>query len=337
MTIGDSLARLPLVIRLPTDEEDERIKRFRVHQNYLASIDLYLTVLYGDRGADREGRLLTAQRALPALARIKRRPILDERELRRLLAISWASEIQLRVAAENGGAFLRYSNAWTPVHAYYAVYMSVHAWFSTIGLAGMLDDHTATLRTVVAQLVQRKLVPHPWDVTCAGYPEIGEAVVDGVPAGVDCDAHFEALATASIDDFYPRLATMLKTTRNERLKRNRREWLAQNKRKAMKAAEKRALGARLAPTTMLDYLWRLRVRSNYRDVSTFLMAGLDDASHAGFHRGLVALVDATCLLIQSLIVAYVGPRPYADALDEFVAGGGVAVARPPSFTPAACC
>jgi hypothetical protein len=195
----------------------------------------------------------------------------------------------------------------------------------------MLDDHTATLRTVVVQLVQRKLVPHPWDVTCAGCPELGERTIGGVPAGANCDVHFEPLASPTVDDFYPRLAKMLETTRNERLKRNRREWLARSGRKNMKAAEKRALGARLAPTTLLDYLWRLRVRSNYRDVSTFLMAGLEDDSHATFHRGLLGLVDATCLLVQSLVVAYVGPQAYADALDEFVAGGGVALGGPADF------
>jgi hypothetical protein len=237
----------------------------------------------------------------------------------------------LRIATEGGGAFLRYSNAWTPVHAYYAVYMSVHAWFATLGMTGMLDDHTSTLRTVVAQLVRRRLVPHPWDVSCSGYPELGERVIDGVPANADCDAHFEPLANPSIEDFYPRLAKMLETTRNERLKRNRREWLAQQGRKNMKADEKRALGARLAPTTVFDYLWRLRVRANYRDVSVFLMSGLEDTSHAAFHSGLLGLVDATCLLIQSLIVSYVGPRPYAYALDEFVAGGGVTLGDPAAF------
>ncbi len=321
---------LPLVIRFPSDEEDERIKRFRVHQNYVTSVDLFLSVLYGSN-TERGVHLIDAQRALPAFDKINRRPLANERELRRLLAISWASELQLRIAAESGGAFLRYSNAWTPVHAYYAVYMTIHAWFSTLGLAGMLDDHTATLRTVVAQLVRRKLVPHPWDVSCAGHPELGERKIDGLPLNATPDAHFEALANPTIEDIYPRLAKMLETTRRDRLARNRREWLKQNDRKSMRAAEKRVLAERLAPTTLFDYLWRLRVRSNYRDVSTFLMAGLEDASHEAFHRGVLAIAGATCLLIQSLIVAYVGPKPYADALDEFIAGGGIALGSPADF------
>jgi hypothetical protein len=79
------------------------------------------------------------------------------------------------------------------------------------------------------------------------------------------------------------------------------------------------------------YLWRLRIRSNYGDVSAFLMSGVDDRSHAAFHRGLVTLASGTCLLLQSLIVAYVGPGPYETALNEFTAGGGIALAGPVGF------
>ena len=43
------------------------------------------------------------------------------------------------------------------------------------------------------------------------------------------------------------------------------------------------------------------------------------------------LASGTCLLLQSLIVAYVGPGPYETALNEFTAGGGIALAGPVCF------
>jgi len=218
---------LPLVIRFPSDEEDARIKRFTVHRNYLGSIELFLAVLYGT-GRDQAANLVTAQRALPAFQRIQRRATADERELRRLLGISWASELQLRLANIGGDVFLRYSNAWTPVQAYYAVYMSIHAWLSTAGM-GHIDDHTGTLRAAVRHLVEARLLPHPWDVNCSGSPELGERAIAGAPANANIDAHFENLSAPSLGDFYPRLAKMLETTRDNRLQRNRREWLAQHK------------------------------------------------------------------------------------------------------------
>jgi len=320
---------LPLVIRFPSDEEDARIKRFTVHRNYLGSIELFLAVLYGT-GRDQAANLVTAQRALPAFQRIQRRATADERELRRLLGISWASELQLRLANIGGDVFLRYSNAWTPVQAYYAVYMSIHAWLSTAGM-GHIDDHTGTLRAAVRHLVEARLLPHPWDVNCSGSPELGERAIAGAPANANIDAHFENLSAPSLGDFYPRLAKMLETTRDNRLQRNRREWLAQHKRKAMKKEEKRSLAASLHATTLFDYLWRLRIRANYGDVSTFLMSGVEDRSHGAFHAGLVSLTAGTCLLLQSLIVARVGQRAFASALDEFVEGGGVDLGDPAGF------
>lgn len=321
---------LPNVIHLPSDEEAERSRRFTVHRHYLGSVELMLAALYG-MGDDQPTGLLAVQRRLPAFTRIQRRAVANPAELRRLLAISWASEIQLRLADVGGDSFLRYSNAWGPVQAYYAVYMSIHAYLSTVGMGGLVDDHTSTLRTAVSQVVLRGLLPHPWDMTCAGCPELGTRVISGVPAGVNPDAHFENLAGPTFEDFYPRFAKMLDSTRTQRLERNRREWLARSGRKRMPRAEKEAAASRLHPTTVFDYLWRLRIRSNYGDVSAFLMSGVDDRSHAAFHRGLVTLASGTCLLLQSLIIAYVGPGPYETALNEFTAGGGIALAGPIGF------
>ena len=319
-----------ITFRVPTEEEEDRSRRFTVHKNYLSSLQLFLSVLYGSGDALYLG-LLESQRELPSFIRINRRRINNERELRRLLNISWASELQLRLAEVGGDAFLRYSNAWAPVQAYYAVYMSIQAWLTTIGMSGLLDDHTRTLRTAVSHLVGRGLLPHPWNVTCRGLPEPGEREMAGIPAGVDANLHFEALANPDLDHFYPRLATMLATTRDLRLERLRKEWLRQMKRQRMPATEKRSMARRLHPTTVFDYLWRLRIRANYGDVSAFLMSGVDDSAHARFHGGLVTLASATCLLLQSLIVAQVGTRIYASAVDDFTEGGGVDLGDPSAF------
>ena len=320
-----------IVIRFPTKEEQERSHRFTVHRNYLSSIELFLGSLYG-HGDDQVRLLVDAQRALPAYARIQRRKLssAETAEVRRLLDISWASEIQLRLANLGGDSFLRYANAWTPVQAYYSVYMSIHAYLVTIGMGGLIDDHTSTLRTVVSQVVDR-LMPHPFEVTCTGCTLVGQRQINGVPVGANIGAHIESLANPSIAEFYPRFAKMLETTRDNRLERGRREWISRSTRKNMPKAEKIAMAGRLHPTSLFDYLWRLRIRANYGDVSAFLMSGVDDRSHSAFHDGLVCLASSLCLLLQSLIVARVGPQAYADALDDFASGGGIDLGEPVAF------
>ena len=160
---------------------------------------------------------------------------------------------------------------------------------------------------------------------------MGERELAGVPVSDDANLHFEALADPDLYTFYPRLATMLATTRDLRLERLRKEWLRQKHRRRMPAAEKRSMAGRLHPTTVFDYLWRLRIRANYGDVSAFLMSGVDDQAHARFHEGLVTLASATCLLLESLIVAQVGTRIYASAVDEFTEGGGIDLGDPSTF------
>jgi hypothetical protein len=324
-----TLESVDLVISFPTDEEG-RSRRFTVHRNYLTSVRLFLETIYGTDTILPLG-LLRAQRQLPAFRRINRRSLSSEREFRRLLAISWASELQLRLAAVGGDAFLRYSNAWAPVQAYYAVYMSVQAWLVTVGMSGLLDDHTRTLRSTVSHLLRRRLLPHPWDVSCEGSPELRERVIKGLPSNADPDAHIELLANPTLADFYPRFAKMLETTRDLRLKRLRKEWLRRTNRTRMLQAEKREMAAQLHPTTLFDYLWRLRIRANYGDVSAFLMSGVDDAAHTRFHEGLVTVAGATCLLVQSLVVAQVGTHAYSSAADEFTQGGGVDLGDPAAF------
>lgn len=321
-----------ITIRFHTKEEQELSRRFTVHRNYLGSIELLTGTLYG-HGDDQALQLVDTQRALPAFARIQRRKptAADIADVRRLLAISWASETQLRLANFGGDSLVRYANAWTPIQAYYAVYMSIHAWLVTAGMGSLVDDHTSTLRTVSSLLVAPGVLPHPFQVTCAGCPELGQRQIGGTPADANVNDHFENLAGPTIGDFYPRLAKMLETTRDLRLARLRKEWLRQNSRQRMPNAAKLTVAGRLHPTSVFDYLWRLRIRANYGDVSAFLMSGVDDRSHGAFHSGLVSLASSLCLLIQSLIVQRIGPETYATALDDFASGGGIDLGDPVAF------
>ena len=319
-----------IVVRVPSEEEQDRISRFTVHRHYLTNIEVMLEAVYGV-GDAQPLAMVAEQRTLPAFGRIQRRRLEDVAELRRLLGISWGAELQLRLGTVAGNAFLRYSNAWAPVQAYYAVYMSIHAWLVTIGMGGLIDDHTSTLRTVASHLVRRGLLPYPFLISCTGHPKLHERQIHGLPAGADSDVHIELLAAPSVADFHPRYAKMLDTTRSARLERGRREWLARNGRKRMPTVEQRAMASRLHPTSVFDYLWRLRIRSNYGDVSTFLLSGVEDRSHGALHSGLVALTSSLCLLIQSLIVAQCGSATYEAAVDEFIEGGGRDLGDPVAF------
>lgn len=72
------------------------------------------------------------------------------------------SELQLLLPSVIGApGLMRYSNAWAPVHAYYAAYMALQTWFEANQIAGIADDHSASLRTISTQIRDRRLFPAP--------------------------------------------------------------------------------------------------------------------------------------------------------------------------------
>lgn len=93
-------------------------------------------------------------------------------------------------------------------------------------------------------------------------------------------------------------------------------------RRITRSAEKRNIASNLPKTTLFDFFWRLRVRSNYQDVELFLMSSVGDVWHRDFYESLSAVTESTCMLFESLIIQRVGPQPYGRAIEVFRAGGG---------------
>jgi hypothetical protein len=305
-------------LKVPTAAEEERARRFQVHKQYLAAIREYLEETYESADTPLPLGVLDTQRTLRGYERIQRHRPRKTKDIRRFLAIEWASETQLRLALDTEMSLLRYSNAWAPIHSYYAVYMGLQAWFASLNFDGLVDDHAASLRTASRQISARSLVPLPWSVTCSGTPHIGEASFSNLPEGAT-PGKVELLSNPSLETFWPRYCKMLETTRTRRLDISFDEWKRRNNRKNIKAAEKRDVAAQVMPTTIFDFLFRLRVRSNYRDVETFLMSAVDDSWQMDFLHSLVRVTSLTCLLLDALLVRQVGPAVYVGALHDFLA------------------
>jgi hypothetical protein len=104
------------------------LRRFTVTLNHVDHLRLWIENEDGEGTEMYEG-LAADVAALPAFQRVKRRPA-DESAINRNFAIGWTSEPQLLLPKALGAAeLLRYANAWAPVHSYYAVYLSLQAWF----------------------------------------------------------------------------------------------------------------------------------------------------------------------------------------------------------------
>jgi hypothetical protein len=127
------------------------------------------------------------------------------------------------------------------------------------------------------------------------------------------------LSRPTPETFWPRYGKLLSTTRRKRLDRNFNEWKKSRGRKAMKEQEKLSVARGLPPTTLFDFFWRIRVRANYRDVSSFLTWNVSDLEHQEYYDSLVAVVDATTTLLASLLVRGGGRTLFCKLASDFLA------------------
>ena len=323
---------MPIItLKFPSPEEEERARRFQVHKQYLAAISEFLVETYTTESQTVAEGVLAEQRALRGFRSIQRQKPRKADDIRRFLAISWASETELRIPLDAERELLRYSNAWAPVHAYYSAYMALQAWFASMNLKGLADDHSGTLKTASRHVTERSILPPPWGVGCRGTPHLGECTFTGLPDGIQPGGRVELLSNPSMDTFWPRYCKMLETTRSRRLDRAFDEWKRKNNRKQIRSVEKRSVETKAWATTLFDFLFRLRVRANYREVETFLMSAVGETWQTEFLRSLIRVTDLTSLLFDSLVVQQIGADLYAAALDEFLAHDIANLPKPARF------
>lgn len=306
-----------LYLRLPTKEEEDRSRRFQVHKNYLLGLSQQLEASYGSTLED-AGTVLVAQlRTMPGFTRIQRVGDADEKSVRTALSLSWTGLIQLELASWSEVAFnLPYTNAWAPVHAYYSISSAARAWLTAQGQP--TNSHAATLKAVGSEVQSRRLYPSPWDVLCFGCCHDGSHTFRNVPEGVLPADPAILLQTPDMTTFWPRYLKMLETTRKNALEIRYDEWKKATNRQRMSASEKHRIGESTSPTSVFDFMWRLRVRSNYEGVEPYLMANVSGAWQREFYESIRLISHLSSLMFDCWIAQRLGRAQYAAAVDEFM-------------------
>jgi hypothetical protein len=308
-------------INLPTDAEEELLRRFTVNRNYLQAVAGFITTTYGRREKLYQG-LRSAVEMIPAYQRIQRGSG-DSGEVRRFLTLAWTSEIQLHLPAiMDNDSMLAFANTWAPVHAYYAVYGTLQAWFSANGMVGVADDHTSTLRTVAKQIEQRDLFPEPWNLLAAGCPMRKERLHLN-DHGHDCSRRVEVLSVpipfGEDPDFWPRMGTWLRSTREARLIAREEQWKRREKKQRIAPAERTKIAQSVAPTSIFDCFWRMRIRSNYGTIDPYLVNFISETDHVIYNQALCTVTRATVALLELLIMRKIGKPAFATIASDFIA------------------
>ena len=212
-----------------------------------------------------------------------------DKEVRRLLRIAWQTELAARVSDVYDDNMLRRVAAQTlPVQAYYAVFNAARAMTTSAG--SPCGTHQAVHRDFESQ--RAKHAYRSWGVTLSGDPD---SLPDcALTPKITVPKAFNPMELSHEPEDYVWAA--LRMTRRWKVATARENWLRANKtkdgnpRKRMPSSERARLIVSLRESTLMDFLYELRRRTNYEGVDEY-GSDAEDTVVDRFHRGLLHVAD----------------------------------------------
>ena len=286
----DLLKSLGIDVYALADSDTDDARTFTTYAGYWSALREHVQEEFGPYPYPR----LLAELESRGLSRLSSKPAACDKEpLRKLLLNAW-SELALHSVDLKDAKRVWLENQWAHVKAYYAASRMAGAWL--LARDGHVpENHAGLLRAVSAQISGMRLYPAPWSLCCVAlHPAPAYVGFPREPA-----TGFSNLASEV--DRYDRTAMMLRTTRErdvERLvgivKRHRRMRRAPN-------GEQARQDAALAATTVFDFAWRMRTRSNYGDPAMFYVGTLSPDRAQDYAVGIRSFTAATMFLFEALV------------------------------------
>ena len=270
-------------------------------------------------------------------------PDLDE--VKNRLRHAWAAELLLGLGGvlTSEDELIRLANTWGTVQTYYVAYHTTQALRVSLGHPRP-TSHPITQNLFTTYWAARSLDLAPWTlgVTHDGYrnapggKKINEAVHPWESCGPHNCADLAAKAISTTRRF--RVDEKRAAKRQDKKKERRKAWLADEKERQaagkpprtepefplpqLNAAEKTHASKTAGTFTMLHYLYRLRVNTNYKESDVFTDGPTDELQSSEVHSYLSYLCAATLLVHELRIADLVGARTVHAWADDWISKQG---------------
>lgn len=317
---------------------------FTTHANYLHAIDKVIAAYVpkphglGPTVERVVACLIPAVHRSRVLAALQPKPAEDTDQVARILTNAWGTELLLNATGDIAAdELIGFSNNWSVIQAYYAAYHAIQAVLVARG-DKRPEKHSTTQRQFTAFWVDRRTDLLPWSL---GWDDSGAI---NLPRGYTLHTvhNWENCHTENCIDF---LAKGLKTTREDlvtqrlsderrnKQARNRKQWeseeatrLADGRRPRKRPSFPSRLGADerdkvatgVKATSVLDYLYRLRVRSNYEDSTMFTEGPTDPIQSWSVYRELSSITCATMLVHELLVIRIIGGNKVRSMMEHWL-------------------
>jgi hypothetical protein len=317
------------------------VESFRTHSNYLRAIN---SIILGPTAlaATNPYEGVAQQIASSGLIKESVRDSFDIVQVRTCLESAWGTEALLLMTGEVfcGEEAIRLSNNWLTIQTYYVMYHCAQALHVAQGHLRP-DSHTKTQSIFHDQWVARPGFLHPWTFA---YGSMGAAKM---PHGVVIDPSIHSWSVCEGDNIWSLYAKALLTTRREHLleryreerkekrKVRRKSWkteelgrIAQGKmpRKEpsfplpqLTSEEKKLIDEkRVRAVTLIDYIYRLRIKTNYEDSNMFIDGPEDVYQSKAVRSAFCNIASRTLFLYETAIRAIVGKPQLLKWVDLWV-------------------
>jgi hypothetical protein len=265
-----------MMVTSVTTTEEER--RFRTFANYIASVALLCRAEWGSSAAMVESyrdKVKVKQAKLPC----------DRDRVASFLRRAWATEslMNLPFTRAELSEVIPHSILWLPVQTYYTVFSALQA--VLIAQGDSIEKHAIAMSHFSNTL--RFRMPFPFCCSALGH----DTATRYERFRNDPDKDFSTLARPqNSDDANHLLGTALRSTRRQLLEDKCDAWKREHGKKQIPRTQRQAIGEAETPTTILHFLYRLRVRSNYGDSEVFV-SGSSAADARNFAKAYISVVD----------------------------------------------
>jgi hypothetical protein len=291
------------------DSDSDEARTFTTYLGYWVSLAEHVQGTYGNDSAPAILAALQSNRAFVRLgSRPKPTPAAAE-VMRSLLLNGWTSELRLHLIEPKNTERLWLANHGAPVDSYYATSRHASA-FLALRDGAVPTTHRSLLNTMSALITGPRLLPAPWNLYCSALSQ--EVTYGGFPGPPEVCSNL-----ASAADRHARTAMMLRTTRRRGVEKKVDETRQRLKKRRAPNGEFARQDGSLAATTVFDFAWRMRTRSNYGDPAMYYVGTLDSFRSRTYAEAIRTWNSATMFVFEALI-AQCAPNLLEDVAIHFI-------------------
>ncbi|MFH1769636.1 MAG: hypothetical protein ABH833_03145, partial [Parcubacteria group bacterium] len=266
---------------------------FITYRNYLLSCSHLSEYIYPDLS------LLKM-----ALKESDRYQVKNIERIKKLLFNAWNTELLLNLPSQFSKDFKKFSNHWSPVQSYYAVYLALRA-FIVAKHPEAKGDHATTLKFVAINLIRdQALFPTPWNVL-----KHKDTYINTSNIKVETVNALENPQWNDASKLWGSYLMFVGTTHNRLCQEQCEKWKKEHPningttRKKLPPGKKQEIFEWQRPVSFFDCLYRLRIRSNYKDADIFLLGAQEDEVQEYF-ESLCKLTNKLLFCIEHYLCCY---------------------------------